>query len=76
MTGKELFEADMVRYNALKGRSWDTGLSDENRRSYRSVAASATRDDLSMEKALDLLDAVRHKAWVEHEFPSLKGKWP
>ncbi len=75
MTGKELFEADMNRYHALKGRSWDTGLSEQNRKDYDAWAIAATAAKLSPAQCLDrIVDPARHKAWVEHEFPSLKGK--
>lgn len=73
MTGKELFEADMNRYNALKGRSWETTLTDGYRRCYNAWAVEASAMDCSTAQALDLIvDPDRHKAWIKHEFPPWK----
>lgn len=73
MTGKELFEADMARYNSKSLPTWG-GLTMANCYFYRRYATKAIVAGLSMEKALDLVDAARHKVWVEQEFPPWKGK--
>ena len=68
MTGRNLFEADMLRYNLDGKQLWeDQGLHVQKK--YNTGARRATGSGVSLETALARMDEESHRQWVANEFP-------